>query len=169
MNSKWIAVVMMLMFAVAVGAGVVTGKLSARLPATPAAPVVGTLSDELQLDPQQRAAMQKIWESAQRTSRDCAKAASLAQKEQDDALMALLNDEQKAKYAAVNQQTQAKIAALDLRRRAAFSDAVEQTSGILSEPQRKTYKLIIHDRWPDMALDRSLPEPGAAGSVPVSP
>ena len=157
MKNKTIALAVILMFALALGAGVVAGKLSTRLPANGLAtsPEKGTLSELLRLKPDQRDKMREIWESVSATSRDCLDQARQVQHDQDAALMGMLNERQQAQYKALSEQTAQKIAVLDEKRKSAFRQAVEKTLPILDDGQRQVYQQIIRDRGvlPDAAGD----------------
>jgi len=133
----------------ALGAGVVAGTLGKRVLSLPpnVSPDVGsTLSQELGLSSDQRDRMQQIWEGVRDTAHDCQEQAQQLQKQRDDAVVALLSDEQKAKYTQLTTECFGKIAALNSRREAAFGKAVEETKSILSDSQRKVYEQMIQSR-----------------------
>ena len=151
MNKRFSILILIVMFALALGAGVVAGKLSSRItPAEVPTARRSNLPDALSLSEDQRVKMQTIWEGVRETSHRCLAEAQKAQREQDEALMAMLTDEQKNQYAKLNQQTEGKIAVLDARRKVAFSKAVDDTNAILNETQRKIYGQIIKDRIGEM-------------------
>jgi Spy/CpxP family protein refolding chaperone len=159
MKSKGIAVILVLMFALAAGAGAVAGKLTARLPAKAEMKVrPGTLSETLNLTPEQNAQMQQIWEKVRYTSRDCLSQAQQIQHEEETALQAMLTDEQKSRLLQIRQQTKDKVTALETERNTAFKDAVDHTLKILSPSQRPIYEQIIKDRigtLPDVGTGHS--------------
>lgn len=147
MRSKGVAVILILMFALAAGAGMVAGKLSSRVPSTPETHVhQGTLTEMLHLSPEQNGKMQQIWESVQGKSRDCMARAQQVQHEEEVALEAMLTDEQKSKLNEIRQKSKEKVTALETQRNAAFKDAVDRTLDILNPDQRTIYKAIIKDR-----------------------
>jgi Spy/CpxP family protein refolding chaperone len=147
MKNKWVVVILVLMFAVALGAGVVAGKLSTRVQVEPVQPArQGTLTDALNLTPKQRDQMQAIWENVRATANDCLEQAKRAQSDQDAALMKILTADQKAQYQKLNNETIGKIAVLDARRKESFKKAIDATNLILDESQRKRYAQIIKDR-----------------------
>ncbi len=152
MMNKTVLIVVMLMFALALGAGVVAGKLSSRLPAAePAPPSRGTLADVLHLTPDQQAKMAAVWEGVRDTSRNCIADAEKVQRDLDQARMAMLTDEQRKKYQELSDAASGKIAEIDAKRKQAFKKAVEETNGhILDESQRKIYDQIIKDRVGDV-------------------
>jgi len=161
MRTTRVAVVLVLMVFLAGGAGLIAGKLSSRpAAASVVTPQRATLSDELQLTPEQRTTMKAIWEAARDAATQCAADAQKLQRQYDDAVVELLTPEQKVHYKELTDQTKEKVKALDARREAAFSQAVERTNKILSEPQRKIYQQVIQSR-----LGASGAEPGV-GRVP---
>jgi hypothetical protein len=151
MKNKLVVILLILMFALALGAGVVAGKLSTRAatPETPA-PKRGTLPQVLQLTADQRDKMEAIWEDVRQTSNKRLAEATAIQRQQDDALMAMLTDDQKKKWQDINMQTAGKIAVLDGSRKEAFKKAVDATLKLLNENQRKIYTQIIKDRVGDL-------------------
>src|SRR5215207_7523518 len=91
---------------VALGAGVATGMLASRLPAVNQGHTEVTgqlpLGEQLQLKADQRQRMQEIWERAQSRVRRSVESAQQLQQQRDDALVALLNDEQKAAFEKIS-------------------------------------------------------------------
>jgi len=133
----------------ALGAGVVAGTLGRRvLTSQPnlASESGSTLSQELGLSSDQRDRMQQIWEGVRDTAHDCQEQAQQLQKQRDDAVVAMLTEEQKAKYSQLTIECVGKIALLNTRREAAFGKAVDQTKSILSDSQRKVYEQMIQSR-----------------------
>jgi hypothetical protein len=133
----------------ALGAGVVAGTLGQRVlsPETNVVPGNGsTLSQELGLSADQRDRMQQIWEGVRTTAHDCQEQAQQLQKQRDDAVFALLTDEQKARYTQLTTECFGKIAALNTRREGAFGKAVEDTKAMLTDSQRKVYEQLIESR-----------------------
>ena len=144
----------------ALGAGVVAGTLGKRVLNLDTAVSSGggtngsaglttggsTLSQELGLSSEQRDRMQEIWERVRDTAHDCQEQGQQLQKQRDDAVFAMLSEEQKAKYTEITTECVGKIAALNSRREAAFSKAVEETESVLSDSQRKVYEQIIQSR-----------------------
>jgi hypothetical protein len=129
----------------ALGAGVVTGTLGARVTGESAAGG-SSLSAELGLSPQQHDQMQQIWESVRTTAHQCQEQAQQLQKQRDDQIFAMLSDEQKARYTQITTECVGRISALASQRDKAFASAVAQTEGILSQPQRQMYEQLIQDR-----------------------
>ena len=153
----------------ALAAGVVAGTLVSRLPATAVvARDTSPLSAELQLTDGQRDQMRQLWEGVRQTAHQCQLDAQQLQKQRDDAVFAMLNDEQKAKYLKVNTECFGKIAALNAKREAAFTEAVSKTKGILNDTQRRKYEELIKSRLgPDAgpSADDSMTVPVRANEV----
>jgi uncharacterized membrane protein len=164
------ALIVVLMFVVALAAGAVAGKLASRQQRTPAVVTGSELTDQLQLTPEQRNKMRPIWESVRDTADSCRKDAEAAQKEQQDQLVAMLNDDQRRKYADLTSATSIKIQVLDEKRKAAVRQAIEQTARLLSDDQRKAYRQLIKDRLgppPDQSSQAPpLLEPERRGWLP---
>ena len=139
MKSSKTSLLVVLMVVVALGAGAVAGKLATRGTATDSL-------DNLHLSQAQRDQMRQIWESVQQTAEDCRKDAEAAQKAERDQLIALLNDEQKAKYAQLTSATSVRVMELNEKRKTAVKDAIAKTEALLSDGQRKEYRKIIESR-----------------------
>lgn len=140
----------------ALGAGVVAGTLGKRVMSLDAAASSGgssglatggsTLSQELGLSDAQRDRMQQIWEGVRDTAHDCQEQAQQLQKQRDDAVFAMLTEDQKAKYTRITTECVGKIGLLNSRREAAFGKAVEATKSMLSDSQRRVYEQMIESR-----------------------
>ena len=139
--------VLLFMVIAAAGAGVVAGRLF-WVQAKPQASDVkkATLTEELQLSPDQQEKMRTIWEQARDNARQCAEDARKYQHEYDDAVTRLLTPEQQAKYKELSDQAKIKTNELEQKRKKAFDKAVADTNAILSESQRKTYQQILSNR-----------------------
>lgn len=137
----------------ALGAGIAAGMLASRLPwraarvPTPSThPVRGTpLAEALQLTPQQAEQMRAIWESARRDVHATFEDAQRLQSDRDDALTAILNDEQRRAFAKISEDYAARFAALSEKRDATFQEAVNATNELLDESQRRRYDQILKD------------------------
>lgn len=146
MNSRHGPVIVILMFSLALGAGIVAGKLTSRGSAPPPAQEGRSLSEVLELSPEQRAQMQKIWEDVSRTSHECLDEARQVQRDQDARLMSMLTPEQQAEYKRLTIENEGKIKVIDARRKRAFDAAVQRTLPILDDRQRQLYRNLIADR-----------------------
>lgn len=143
--------VLMAVFVLALGAGVVAGTLVSRLPSTssitaPGPAVEQSPLDELRLTASQREQMRGIWEDVQKLSSQCLVDGQLAQKDRDDTIFKMLNPEQKAQWDRINVELAGKLKALSDKREAAFNKAVERTEAVLGETQRKAYEQMIRQR-----------------------
>src|SRR5689334_7099899 len=91
-------------FALAFGAGVVTGMLGHRTVFDPPRHHM-SLVQELELTPAQAEQMQQIWQGVMRDmGRHQEEQRRAMRKERDDAIVALLQPEQKAAYEKIQQQ-----------------------------------------------------------------
>jgi hypothetical protein len=135
-------------FLLAVASGLVAGVLMGRLPVAGSvqAAARSPLAQELQLTTEQNEAMRQIWEGIRQDVDDCFLQAQTSQKARDEALFALLTDEQKVKFAKVQNDCARELASLKAQRDAAFQDAVLRTERILSESQRQRYRQILQAR-----------------------
>jgi len=139
--------------ALALGAGLAAGILGNRLigrsavsSGGPTGIAASSLSQELGLSSDQRDRMQQIWESVRDTGHDAQTKAQQLQKERDDAVFAMLTEEQKAKYTLLTTECVGKITLLNGQREAAFSKAVKETESILTDAQKKVYEQLIQAR-----------------------
>src|SRR4051794_10862870 len=166
MRKTRIEILLISLTVLALGAGLAAGLLAARLPtasspgpgsspngsasvdsSNPApAPTPGErtpLVEELQLSPEQRDQMRDIWESTRGRVHQTFDDAQRLQKDRDDALVALLNDEQKARFQKISQEYADRFEALTKKRDTAFEEAVEKTRAILNDTQRQKYDELL--------------------------
>jgi Spy/CpxP family protein refolding chaperone len=125
---------------------------SSGVPADPRTPLV----EELQLSPAQRDQMREIWEGVRGKVHQAFADAQRLQKDRDDALVALLSDEQKARFETISKKYASQFDELTHKRDATFQEAVERTKQLLNEEQRAKYEQI---------LKRQV---GPAGSAPTT-
>jgi len=151
-------------FLAAFVAGVAAGV--ALFPPPPPPPPGSWLTHELDLTPEQRTRMRQIWSGVMRGPRHSERQAM--EKEKDEAVRALLTDEQKARYEEVAKGFAARLAAQADERKKAFEDAVESTKKILSEKQRAKYEEILKQRGGGWGR-RGPPGPPPDGGVPEPP
>jgi uncharacterized membrane protein len=162
MNGKGLAVILILMFGLAVGVGMVAGKLTARMHNDPAKKVrQGTLAEELQLTPEQNEQMRKIWQDVREKSEQWIKDAKMIQVHEDKELVdrILKTDEQRKEFQDLRNESAVKLNRLEVERKAAFDKAVEQTMPILNAEQRKMYGQIISEHT-GVIPDTSIGNPG---------
>jgi len=150
-------------FVLALAAGVSGGMLLARLPAThpeggdAATAAASPLAAELALTPQQSEDMRRVWEGVRETSQQCYEDGRRLQKDRDDALVALLTDEQKVKFEKISREYAEQFAELNRKRDRDFDKAVQQTKKILTDGQWQKYERILRSRVGPGAL-RVLPD-----------
>jgi Spy/CpxP family protein refolding chaperone len=144
---------LMMVFALALGAGVLAGALAARLPSarsTPAAPASSTpaspLAEALGLTPEQHEQMRKIWEGVRESMRDSFDRAQELQKDRDQQVFALLTPEQQAAYNKITRAHRDELERLERQRRELFQNAVTRTKAMLNGTQRQKYDAILKDR-----------------------
>lgn len=105
------------------------------------------LSDELNLSPEQREQMREIWSEATDAMRSLHRERRRElRRERDEAIAALLSEEQAAEYARIENEYEEKVNALERERRAAFEEAVSRTREILTETQREKYDEMMSKR-----------------------
>ena len=158
MRKKRTEILIILVAALAMSAGVVAGLLASRLPAganqstgttnanvtaPPPASFERTLADELALRDDQREHMRQIWEGVRERVHKTFDDAQNLQKERDEALVALLSDEQRVKFAKISQDYANRFGELTKRRDATFEEAVEKTKQMLDPQQRAKYEEIL--------------------------
>lgn len=159
MRKTRIEILLISLTVLALGAGLAAGLLAARLPtaagssgdtftgvgsgATNQPPERGSLIDELGLTPQQRDQMREIWEATRGRVHQVFEDAQQLQTDRDDAIVALLNDEQKQKFQKISKDYADRFKTLEKKRDQAFEDAVEKTKSILNDVQRQKYEQIL--------------------------
>lgn len=135
-------------FLVAFAAGTAVGLLIGRSRRGPRDR--SRLTRELNLTPAQRKQMRKIWSDVMSAGwRQRRERSDALQKERDEAVKALLSEEQKAQYEEVMQGYSRKIADAAEERGKIFQTAVERTKQILTDAQRKKYEELLEKR-PEM-------------------
>jgi Spy/CpxP family protein refolding chaperone len=147
-------------FLLAFAAGTSVGLFASRpavsqplpRPAGPRGGPESFLARELNLSKDQQEQMRKIWSEVMgpggRGPFD--RRSALAQ-DRDQAVLALLTEEQRVKYDAILQDHAAKLEALSQERKRAFENAVERTKEILTPEQAAKYEELMkkqRDRGP---------------------
>lgn len=136
--------VLVIVFIVALGSGIVIGK-KFPMATKPDSHERSRLSDELKLNDDQREKMRNIWQEVVRGgSRQGGfdRRRQLA-KERDEAIAAIMTKEQKPAYDAVLATYSQQVAELSKEREATFQKAVEQTKAILDPGQRAKYEELL--------------------------
>lgn len=103
----------------------------------------GFLHRELNLTAEQQEQMKQIWSQvASRGGREQDEQRRQYRKERDEALLALVREEDRAAYDAIIQKYQGRIASMEQEFRETFERAVKQTEAILTPEQRVKYEEI---------------------------
>jgi Spy/CpxP family protein refolding chaperone len=133
---------------VALSAGVVAGVLASRLPTSqpPVGPEQTPLAAELNLSPEQQAQMKEIWEGVRSHVHQSFDEAQKLQKQRDDALVAILSDQQKAQFEKISKDFAGRFDRISSDRDRSFREAVEKTKKLLNDEQRKKYDEILKNR-----------------------
>lgn len=108
------------------------------------------LEKRLDLSAEQRTQMREIWsEVARGDGRSGWEEMRELRRQQEQALMDLLTEEQRAEYERLEQEFERKMAEMSEQRRQAFERAVERTKQILTPAQRKKYEELLRHMRPD--------------------
>jgi hypothetical protein len=92
--------------------------------------------------------MRTIWEAVRERVHQTFDDAQQLQKQRDDALVAMLSDEQKSQFEKISRDYSDRFAQLTRQREQMFQDAVRQTKELLSDEQRLKYDEILRTRVP---------------------
>lgn len=153
MKRSRLEILLIVVAVLALSAGVVAGLLAARIPAAngspPALAIPGpgamerSLGEELGLSPDQREKMREIWEGVHGQVQQTFEHAQALEKQRDEALVAMLNDEQKAKFQSISKSFADRYDELSRQRNEIFEKAVAQTDKLLDEKQKQKYHDIL--------------------------
>lgn len=145
-------------FVIAFAAGVLTGLVVSRLRERP--PRRSRLASQLKLTKEQQEQMRKIWSDVMspHQGRRGEGRAALAQ-ERDQAVVALLTEDQRLAYEAILQEYTRKMDELSQARRRRFEEAVERTKSILTPEQARKYEELIKGRRERRSRDPSRRRP----------
>jgi Spy/CpxP family protein refolding chaperone len=111
----------------------------------------GWIASELKLDAEQRKKMDAIWSDVARGGREESdKERDALRKKRDEAILALVGADNKAKYDDIQKQYRDDQQAMERKMRGRFEKAVEETKAILTPEQREKYEqLLARHRPPD--------------------
>ena len=126
-------------------AGISLGLLVGRKPAAAPRPSPGSwLTQELNLSPEQREQMKKIWfeSMGEGFRRDSEQRRAFAQ-ERDQQIRDLLGPQQQQRYEAVQAQYAKRLEELSQQRKARFEEAVARTKKILTPEQVVKYDQML--------------------------
>jgi hypothetical protein len=138
--------ILAIVFLLTLCSGVVAGMLYSRLPANnppSVQPSPTALQQALNLTADQQDKMEKIWEGVRKTVDGCVNRAHDIQHRQDEALSALLTEDQKAKFKKIQDEFHQQSEDLKAAEEQAIHQAVQQTDLILDDQQRKHYHEIV--------------------------
>jgi Spy/CpxP family protein refolding chaperone len=168
MKRSRLEILIVVISVLALSAGVVAGLLASRLPVStnplPVPPPGGmerSLAEELNLSEEQRTKMRGIWETVHgdvnRTFEDAIK----LEQQRDEALVAILTDEQKAQFEKISKDFAGRFDGLSRQRDQIFGKAVEDTRKVLDETQKQKYEQILktHVRPPMVPRGRTFLSP----------
>lgn len=143
-------IILALTFLLVFAAGAVVGTVRQRIAVGPHGPEDrgSWISKELNLSPEQREQMRTIWSelSPGTREREHGDKRREFQRHRDDAIKALLTDEQRVKYDAIQKEYSDRLADLSKERQAAFQQAVERTKAILTPEQVEKYDAFLKKR-----------------------
>src|SRR5262249_55830012 len=105
-----------------------------------------SLADELGLSQTQCDQMRQIWEQVQTKVKRAGQDALDLQKQRDDSILALLNDEQRLRFQQVSRDYADRFKKLVSDRDSPVADEVEQTKKLLDSRQREKYEQILQAR-----------------------
>jgi len=168
-----IKIILVVAFLATFAAGAVTGLLVAHLSQRSHGP--SWLGAELDLTSQQREQIRNIWSEVmgsmmpQRSEQGKA-----LRQERDQAITALLTDEQRSRYDAVLKDYARKEAEMSEQRKQAFEAAIKRTKEILTPEQAAKYDELMQKQrergfGPPRGGRRGPPSDGPPGPPPDSP
>ena len=132
-----------IVFAAGVSVGLLAGRVKARRPVHRS-----RLASELCLTSQQQEQMGAIWSEVMppRPGPGGGSERSLPREERDDAILALLTEQQRPEYDSILENYQRRMEELSANRRKAFDEAVQKTKQILTPEQAKKYDEMLRRR-----------------------
>jgi len=169
--------ILIVSFLVTFAAGTATGLLVAHLDHRRGGP--SWLETELDLTSQQREQMHNIWSEVMGSMmRQRSEQSKALRQERDQAILALLTEDQRTRYDAILKDYARKDAEMSDQRKQAFEEAVKRTKEILTPEQAGKYEELMR-RQPEKGFGPphggrrgppSGPPPGAPpGPPPDSP
>jgi hypothetical protein len=120
-------------------AGLTVGRWNKA--ATPSHETRPWLSQQLNLSKVQEQQMKKIWSEAA-SVQSGARQMHDADRQRDEAIRAMLSDDQKAQLELIVKEHDARVTAVQTEREKAIRDAEDRTRNILSDEQRKKFEEI---------------------------
>jgi Spy/CpxP family protein refolding chaperone len=125
----------------------------------------GWIASELNLSPEQRKKMDAIWSEVAKGGREeMDKERDALRKQRDEAILALVGTDNKAKYDDIQKNYRDQQQAMERKMRGRFEKAVEETKAILDDEQREKYeKLLARHRPPSDRDGRGRGGPSGSG------
>jgi len=121
------------------------------------------LSRELRLTEEQQGQMRQIWSEVMRAEGEQpGQRGHELRRERDEAIRALLTEEQTRQYAQLMEEYARKSDELSQKRRELYEKAVEKTKQILTEQQRRKYEELLGRRVSGRRPSNRGGEPGRA-------
>ena len=140
-------VMLIMLFVVAFAAGVSSALVAREWKVPPKQHGSSWLSNELSLNEVQREEMIKIWSGVGRGNwQEEGEKRRALQKQRDEAIRALVPEEQQAELTQIYDNYSKQTAELSEQRRKAFDAAVERTKSILTPEQRSKYEAVLARR-----------------------
>lgn len=138
------------MVALIFGAGLIVGKITARVPVAAGDPPTSRpttrpdrspswLHDQLGLTAEQRVQMDAIWKDVREQVGRSYERRRQLDREREQAVLSLLTPEQKAKHDAILAANKARRAELDRERDALMAAANEKSKALLNDEQKKKW------------------------------
>jgi Spy/CpxP family protein refolding chaperone len=136
-------------------AGVVVGRLTARLSVEPSPPQAGHppswLADQLDLSAEQRQQMDAIWAAAITQMHNSGREQHDLDRQRDDAIRALLSSDQEMMYDEINDTYRSERQQLEKERDALIKSAEERSRALLTDAQKAKWDTLpkpMHGRHP---------------------
>ncbi|CAN5423478.1 hypothetical protein BH10PLA1_BH10PLA1_14080 [soil metagenome] len=156
--------------ALVLGAGMVIGRISTKLPATsqPTTQPGRWFDEQLNLSADQRKQMESIWGDVRQNMGKTFENRDAISKERDAAVQSLLTPEQKIAYDKIYETYRAKRDDMDKQREKLFADANLRSRAILSPEQQKRWDALSqeHHGWGGGPRRGGPRGPGGPGSQP---
>ncbi|MDP9175040.1 MAG: periplasmic heavy metal sensor [Planctomycetota bacterium] len=134
------------------GAGVLVGRLSARLPGPPPPPgrmPQPWLVAELNLTPQQQQQMDALWADVRKKNEHIFDQRHQLQQQRDDDIHRLLTPEQQSTYDKIQQEFRNNADAMNHEFEKSIADANQHSREMLDDAQKKTWDKITSQRMRD--------------------
>jgi hypothetical protein len=159
--------VVLVMAVLVLCAGVVVGRLSARLASEerplPPGHSPSWLADQLDLSTDQRQQMDAIWANVHQQIGNNGEKRHDLERERDDAIRALLSDQQEAAYQAIYEEYHEKRLEMDKTRDALIKSAEDKSRALLNDSQKARWDVLSKEM-----PGHHGPGPGGGGFGPTS-